>query len=300
MLPQYTTYGLLRYTYARRGGGPVEQNVTAQAPAPRRGRRSPPAQRIDPDLINDFLDWFAVNGRAKGTIGIYRRCLTRLYDALPEGKSIQKGTVEQWRQSLLGDGVAPRTAEVCVSAANSLLDYCGRQELQAPAHRVKPDLQPELTRDEYHRLLIAARDAGQERAYFLVKTFGTLGLNVSELPLLTAEALQSSRLRLPDGKSVYLPDCFRQELRDYTARRRIDTGPVFCGQGGKPLNRSHIWKTVSDLARLAHVDEEKCNPRCLARLCQQTRDGIRQELELLGDRMYDRLLEEDQPAAPWL
>ena len=50
------------------------------------------------------------------------------------------------------------------------------------------ELQPELTRTEYLRLLQTARALGRERVYLLVKLFGTTGLTVQELEKVTVEA----------------------------------------------------------------------------------------------------------------
>ena len=76
-------------------------------------------------------------------------------------------------------GYALRTVNGAMSAANSLLEYCGHREFQvqdlpAPA----ADAQPELTRSEYIRLLQAAKMQGKARTYLLVKSLALLGLGI--------------------------------------------------------------------------------------------------------------------------
>ena len=56
---------------------------------------------------------------------------------------------------------------------------------------------------------------------------------------------------------------------------------------------------VQALAKDARVAPEKCNPRCLRRLYQTTRDGIFQNISILLDQAYDRMLENEQLTAGW-
>lgn len=80
------------------------------------------------------------------------------YDYLPPDKQIVLNTLETWRQALLAEGYAPATVNTNISAANGLLDYLGRRDLQLTGQlETETAPQSELTRTEYLRLLSAAR-----------------------------------------------------------------------------------------------------------------------------------------------
>ena len=155
-----------------------------------------------------------------------------------------------------------------LTAANGLLDHKGRRDLQLLGQLdVVPEIQPELTRAEYLRLLQAAKGLSRERSYLLVKVFALTGIRVGELERVTAEAVKEGRLLITaDGEQRYvpLPNCLRRELLDYLDRQRIRDGPVFVhpfraapaadpGDGGDP-----------GLCRDACVEESKGSPRCPA------------------------------------
>ena len=118
-----------------------------------------------------------------------------------------------------------------LTAANGLLDHMGRRDLQLLGQLdVVPEIQPELTRAEYLRLLQAAKGLSRERSYLLVKVFALTGIRVGELERVTAEAVKEGRLLITaDGEQRYvpLPNCLRRELLDYLDRQRIRDGPVF-------------------------------------------------------------------------
>ena len=76
------------------------------------------------------------------------------------------------------------------------MQYLGHREWQmGDFHRDKGNIQPELSRTEYLRLLSAAKHLGKEKAYLLIKTLGGAGMRVQELPQLTLIVI----LRATDG-----------------------------------------------------------------------------------------------------
>ena len=257
------------------------------------------ALALTPDLFEEFLESLAENGRTRETVTTYRRGLNRLYEYLPEEKCLRQGTLETWREELLAQGYAHQTINCCVAAANSLLEYCGRRELQLgkPLGR-SAAIQPELTRNEYLRLLSTARTLGKERTYLLIKVFGSVGLTIHQLPSLTREAAEAGKLVFPTAV-LHIPACLREELLDYADRKGILTGPLFVTRNGKPMNRTNVTGTVQALCRDARVAEEKGNPRCLRRLYQNTQAGIQSNIALLVEQAHDRLLETEQLVIGW-
>lgn len=255
---------------------------------------------ITPLLIDEFLNYLQQKGYTPDTLYTYRRSLELLYGYLPENKELHHGALEQWQAVLLAEGYAARTVNVCISAANSLLEYLGRRELQVrkplePSRKV----QPELTRAEYLRLLSTARILGKERTYLLVKLFGAAGLTVQELPKVTVEAVRAGKLALSPEKIIHIPECLQAELLDYAKREGLASGLIFTSGAGKALHRSNISGSIRALCHDAQVAEEKGNPRCLRKLYQTTQARIVSNISIVVEQAYDRLLETEQLAIGW-
>ena len=74
---------------------------------------------------------------------------------------------------------------------------------------------------------------------------------------------------------------------------------MFCTRYGKLMDRGNVNVRIQSLSRDARVAPEKCNPRCLRKLCAATQEGIRANLELLAEQTYDRLLETEALTVGW-
>ncbi len=119
----------------------------------------------------------------------------------------------------------------------------------------------ELTRAEYLHLLDTARVLGREPAYLLVKVFALTGISVSELPVLTVEAVRAGRVR-----DVPLPEGLKSELLAYAARKNILSGPVFATRSGRPLDVQRVSAILRGLGAAAGLGEGMCRPKALQRL----------------------------------
>ena len=266
------------------------------------GERQPAEAALSPAAVEKFLADMVRRGRAAATIKAYRRNLRALYAWLPEGdKGIYRDTLVRWRRDMLEQGVAPRTVNARMAAANSLLRYLGRQELQVLGQVTAGEAgeQPELPRGEYLRLLDAARRLGKERAYLLTKAFAVLGLTPGELPMLTVECVEIGEVYLSGGRRVTVPVCLGRELGNYARRLGVETGPVFITREGRILHRSSVNETIRQLGGAAQVPEEKATPRCLRRLYQSTQDKLREGGEQLLRQPYDQMLEAEPTAVGW-
>lgn len=254
---------------------------------------------LTPEAIEDFLMYQRAQGRTAGTCETYRMELYQLYGMLPEKKCIGPGTLAGWQAALCAAGYAPRTVNARISAANSLVSYLGRRDLQfMPRLEPDPGQQPALTRAEYLRLLQAARQEGKERLYLAVKVLGSTGVPVQDLPFVTVEAAQAGCVRLKSG--VYrIPGCLREELLAFAARAGIRTGPVFVMRNGNPMQRTNLSHDIRQLCRDACVPAEKGSPRCLKKLYQSTVEQIRANIAMLTEQAYERMLETEQISIGW-
>ena len=250
-----------------------------------------------------YLDSLAARGRRRETIQVYRPKLEAFYHFLPEDKRVAADTLELWRAALLREGYSPGTANTHVSAANGLLAYLGRRDLQLIGQLdTEEEIQPELSRTEYLRLLATARNLGRERTYLMVKVFALTGIRVSELNRVTVRAVEEGRvLTACDGRAQYvlIPACLRKELEVYLRRVGITAGPVFVTRSGRPMRRTQVSGEIRTLCRDARVDGDKSNPRCLRRLYQVTQERIRDSVQILAEQAHERMLEEEQLTVGW-
>ena len=258
---------------------------------------------ITEQLICEFVGSMQLRGCRPDSVKKYRHDLSSLYDFLPGEKRIGRNTLREWRAALAGEGYAPRTINAAVSVANSFLAWLGLREYQLPGQlSIRGDTQPALTRNEYLRLLSAARALGRERAYLLTKVFAALGLTVQELQQLTTKTVRDGRLTVTangSGRLVQIPACLRNELLDYAGRIGAQDGPVFITRNGKTLNRTTVTAEIQNLAHAAQVDSQKCNPRCLRKLYQATMGEIKGSMHVLVAQAYEHLLEQEQLTVGW-
>ena len=250
-----------------------------------------------------YLDSLAARGRRRETIQVYRPKLEAFYHFLPEDKRVAADTLELWRAALLREGYSPGTANTHVSAANGLLAYLGRRDLQLIGQLdTEGEIQPELSRTEYLRLLATARNLGRERTYLMVKVFALTGIRVSELNRVTVRAVEEGRvLTACDGRAQYvlIPACLQKELAVYLRRVGITAGPVFVTRSGRPMRRTQVSGEIRTLCRDARVDGDKSNPRCLRRLYQVTQERIRDSVQILAEQAHEWMLEEEQLTVGW-
>lgn len=269
--------------------------------AAQRNGRSHPTEGLvlSPELIEKYLDSLAQSGCTVETLKSYRRKLEQLCQYLPEDKRIFTGTLEAWRNSMMEQGYSNSTINICTTAANGLVSYCGHRELQIEKQlRRDQGIQPELTRNEYLRLLSTARSLGKEQEYLIIKVLGSTGVNLQDLPRLTVETIQDGRAVL-SASLLFIPKCLRMELLDYAKRQGLSSGPIFVTKNGNTIQRTNVTKLIQSLCQDAQVDEKKANPRCLKKLYQATQAGIRANLSLLMEQTYDRLLETEQLVIGW-
>lgn len=250
-----------------------------------------------------YLDSLVARGRRRETIQVYRPKLEAFYHFLPEDKRVAADTLELWRAALLREGYSPGTANTHVSAANGLLAYLGRRDLQLIGQLdTEEKIQPELSRTEYLRLLATARNLGRERTYLMVKVFALTGIRVSELNRVMVRAVEEGRvLTACDGRAQYvlIPACLQKELAVYLRRVGITAGPVFVTRSGRPMRRTQVSGEIRTLCRDARVDGDKSNPRCLRRLYQVTQERIRDSVQILAEQAHERMLEEEQLTVGW-
>ena len=167
---------------------------------------------------------------------------------------------------------------------------------------------PELTREEYLRLLKAAIGANDERGYILIKLLCLTGIRVDDLPKVTVEAVEAGEIPLGTVRGwrvIRLPESLRQELRQYARKKGYSTGPLITErdgvteqddateQDGAVLTRTSVNVLLHKLGRAAGLPKEKTTPRSLRKLYERTREQMDAMIHAQVERAYEHLLEEE-------
>ena len=253
-------------------------------------------------LTDELIEGYAARLRAKNvrasTVAVYDKRLRQLRERL-DGGIITPEALARVVDELSDEGYANQTINVILSAANGLLDFAGRRDLQY-AHRLRAReaARLSLTRAEYLRLLSAAKLLGKERTYLIIKCCVLLGLGIRGLTNLTAEAIRSGVLS-DGGRVVPIPECLRAELESYVQSRCLTGGPVFLTEDGTPMSRTYLTSSIKRLAEPARVDAAKCSVRCLYRLWEDTQRKIERQLASLCEEAHRSLLEQEQRLVGW-
>lgn len=209
-------------------------------------------------------------------------------------ETLSKGRVVEYKAQLETQ-YAVRSANSMISAVNSFLRYMGQEECCVKQFRLQEntfcDRRKELRKEEYFRLLEAAKETGKNQMYYLLQTICATGIRVSELRFITVEALhEKSAVARNKGKSrvILLPSRLCTMLLEYARQNGIAEGPVFLSGRGNSLNRSNIWSAMKRLGNAARVPLEKIYPHNLrhlfARSFYQQEKDISHLADILGHR----------------
>ena len=203
--------------------------------------------------------------RAKETIERYQQQL-RMFAQWVGGRAVTKEITVCYKQWLM-ERYSPASVNVALAALNGFFNFMGWQECRVRPVRVQrrnySEPRRELTRQEYYRLLHAARRKGDLRLFHLLETICSTGIRVSELRFITVKAVQRGRADICNkGKyrTILLPRRLCEKLLHYCRERGITHGSVFVTRSGKPLNRSNIWAMMKALCRKAQVSARKVFP----------------------------------------
>ena len=174
-----------------------------------------------------------------------------------------------------------------LAGINSYLSFSGRTDCRVKPLRVQRTLfgreERELSREEYARLV---RAAGGAQIGVVMQTICGTGIRVSELQYITAEAVEDGRAVVScknKTRIIFIPVQLQRILKNYIKKAGIKSGCVFVTNGGKPLNRSNIWREMKMLCRKAHVNPDKVFPHNLRHLFARTFYQLEKDIVRLAD-----------------
>ena len=239
-------------------------------------------------LIQKYLDYLHEQERSAHTIRKYAHDLTALLAYL-HGEPLTKTALIGWKAQLV-DALAPASVNSMLVAVNGFLQFCGWPDLRIKLLKIQKtvfvDESRELSKEEYTRLVNAAKMQENERLALVIQTICATGIRVSELRFITVEAVRIGRAEITNkGKRrvVFLPAALRKLLTAYLHKQGKVSGPVFTTRSGKPLDRSNIWRDMKKLCSTAGVDPKKVFPHNLRHLFARTFYSLDHDISRLAD-----------------
>lgn len=227
-------------------------------------------------LTQTHLDAYAARlrteERAEATLQKYLRD-TGAFAAFLAGRPLTREEAAEWKACLLAKGLTPATVNAKLSAVNGLFRFLGRDDCRVKFLKVQRrafrDVSRQLTKEDYGRLVAAARSQDQEWLALVMETICSTGIRVSELRCVTAEAARTGRADISlKGKirTILLPGKLTRKLKKYAQKEKIASGAIFRAGDGKPLSRFQIWRAMKSLCREAGVEPSRVFPHNLRHL----------------------------------
>lgn len=240
------------------------------------------------EKLNDFKKHLTEQERSPYTISKYMHDVKVFLDFADE-RTINKELVIEFK-SFLGERYALSSANSMIAAVNGFLKLIGYEDSRVKPFKIQHALfvpeEKELCRNEYLRLVEAARQQKNERLMLIVETICATGIRVSELKFITAESVKTGRGEIKcKGKlrTVFLPPKLCGLLKKYIHKQKITAGAVFITRNGKPLDRSNIWRDMKKLCGLTALSPQKVFPHNLRHLFARTYYSREKDLSRLAD-----------------
>ena len=243
---------------------------------------------INEKNILKFKNFLTFEEKSDLTIEKYVRDITNLSNWLGK-KGVTKKLLLEYK-NLLIKKYAPASVNSIISSLNTFFIWKKKYDLKIKSLKIQKQIfskeDKELTKDEYRRLLAAAKNKKNERLYLLMQTICSTGIRVSELKFITVKAVYLKREVINlKGKTriVLIPDKLCSLLLKYIKKNNIKDGSVFVTKGGKPLNRSNIWLDMKKLCEDANVQKDKVFPHNLRHLFARTYYTVERDIVRLAD-----------------
>lgn len=238
--------------------------------------------------LTNFENYLLSCEKSSSTVKKYIRDVLAFLD-FTKGRSIDKSLVLCYKERL-GNGYAVASANSMIAAVNAYLRYIDKGALCIKQFKTQRDSfcpeETELTRNEYIRLVMTAKQRNNERLALLIETICTSGIRVSELDYVTVEAVNRGYATVNcKGKSrkVFIVTALCRKLTEYARSHSIASGAVFVTRNGKALDRCNIWREMKKLCKYAKVSEQKVFPHNLRHLFARTFYEEEKDIAALAD-----------------
>ena len=243
---------------------------------------------VDEEHIRQYRLHLLKEERSELTIKKYLRDVIAFFDTCGS-MLIERETVLRYKTQI-SISYAPSSVNSMLAALNSFFEFCGYSNLKVKPLKIQKQLfaseSKELSEREYKKLVMAAKESGNQRLSLIMQTICSTGIRVSELKYVTVESVQTGRaVASCKGKQriILLRPQLRQLLRRYAREQNITQGCLFLSRKGNPVNRHKIWSEMKALCQTAGVDAVKVFPHNLRHLFARTFYALKRDLGRLAD-----------------
>lgn len=253
--------------------------------------------KLQPEqIIVEFRGYLYEREKAASTIEKYMTDVRTFLSYLDMDYWVDKPKIMEYKEWLCKN-YAPASVNSMLASLNQMLEFLGASSLKVK--RIKIQSQTfladgkEMSKEEYKRLLSAAREKSEQLAMG-IETLAVTGARISELAYFTVENVKKGFVEIVNkGKhrTILLSDSLRRKLLYYAVKQEIKRGHIFITRNGRPKNRSNFWREMKALKESANVAGEKIFPHNLrhlfARLFYKQTKDLTGLADLLGHSSLD-------------
>lgn len=221
--------------------------------------------------LEEFKKCLLEEEKSKNTIDKYIRDVKHFLEYAGEAE-IEPQMIRAYKEQLL-ENYKVSSANSMLIALNHFLRFIGKPECCVRScrqqRRIFIEEERELSRKEYERLVLAAKNEGKHRLYHILQTIAGTGIRIGELKYITVEALKERRVQIHSkGKIriIVLSGAVVQMLKEYCRRFKIRAGSIFVTKNGRPVDRRNIWAEMKALSAKAGILKSKVFPHNLRHL----------------------------------
>mgnify|MGYP000870580906 FL=1 len=137
---------------------------------------------ITNELINNFKLYLYEEERSDNTIEKYMRDV-RFFREWLQDRNVDKSVVIEYKKELC-QRYEMKSVNSMLSSVNAFFVFMGWYDLKIKTLKIQKQIfakdEKELTKDEYKRLLNAAKSKGNQKLFLLMQTICATGIRVSE------------------------------------------------------------------------------------------------------------------------
>lgn len=240
------------------------------------------------DLLKKFELFLLREERSAATVEKYLRDARRFF-SFAGNAPLDKQTALAYKSSLLEE-YAVTSANSMLAAVNCFLRFIGLRSLCVKQYKLQREAyrspEKELSREEYVRLINAAKEKRNERLSLILQAICGTGIRVSELQFITVDAVKRGEAMVNcKGKHrrIFIVSELRKKLLRFISEAGVSEGPVFVTRSGRPVSRHNVWREMKSLCKQAGVAESKVFPHNLRHLFARTFYGIEKDVARLAD-----------------
>ena len=246
--------------------------------------------------LRNFKAYLEEEEKSRRTVEKYLRDINAFINFL-NGRKLDKMLVIEYKEKLQKNYLIS-SANSMIAALNTFMRFCGMEQYCVrqfkTQRRIYGDERKELSKDEFYRLVNCARSNKDEKTALILETLCGTGIRVSELPMITVEAIQKGDAVVScKGKTrrVFIVSKLRKRLMVYAKKRGVLSGPVFTNKYGNPIDRCTVWRSMKRLCKQANVSSQKVFPHNLrhlfARVFYEKEKDIAKLADILGHSSID-------------